>query len=59
MEVSLVSATYCRKTGELLSTRIIETQEVDEDEFYRPLIEVLGDAFLEQYKNQKEKKGVV
>lgn len=53
MEVSLVSTTYCRKTGESLSTKIVETQEVDEDEFYRPLIEVLGDAFLEQYKNKR------
>lgn len=55
MEVSLVSTIYCRKTGELLNTKIIETKEIDEDEFYRPLVEVLGDAFLEQYnKNKKE-----
>jgi len=54
MEIALVSATYCRKTGELLNTKMIEAQEVDEDEFYKPIVEILGDEFLKQYKNKRE-----
>lgn len=54
MDVVLVTISIDRNTGEVINREIIETQEVDEDEFYRPLVEILGDEFLEQYKNKRE-----
>lgn len=56
MEVALVSVKIDRHTGETINKEVKEVMEVDEDKFYRPLVEVLGDAFLEQYNKNKEVK---
>lgn len=56
MEVALITAKINRDTGEVIEKEIKEIREVDEDEFYRPLVEVLGDAFLDQYNKEKEVK---
>jgi len=54
VEVSLLTISICRHTGKELKREIKEVREVDEDEFYRPLVEVFGDAFLEYCRNSKE-----
>lgn len=54
MEIALVSVKIDRHTGETINKEVKEVMEVDEDEFYRPLVEILGDEFLEQYKNKRE-----
>jgi len=54
MQIEVLSVTICRHTGKELKREIKEVREVDEDEFYRPLVEVFGDAFLEHCKNSKE-----
>ena len=51
MEVALITN---RHTGEIIERETKKIKKVDEDEFYRPLVEVLGDAFLEQYNKNKE-----
>lgn len=48
MEVALVTISICRHTGKELSREIKEVREIDEDEFFRPLVEVFGDEFLKQ-----------
>lgn len=54
MEVALVTVSYCRETNKEIKREVKEVQQVDEDKFYRPLVEMLGDAFLEYYKDRKE-----
>lgn len=54
MEVALISTKFNRHTGKQISKEIKEVKTVDEDEFYRPLVEVLGDAFLEQFNKKEE-----
>lgn len=54
MDVALVTISIDRDSGEVIKREIKETKTIDEDEFYKPLVEVLGDAFLEQYKNKRE-----
>lgn len=46
MKVSLVSIKIDRNTNKVINREIKETKEVDEDEFYEPLVKVLGDSFL-------------
>lgn len=53
MEVALITVTVDRNTGKTISREIKEVKEVDEDEFYRPLVEVLGDAFLKHIGRSK------
>lgn len=52
MEISLVTITVDRHTGETISREVKETKEVDEDQFYRPLVEVLGDEFLKHWRSR-------
>ncbi len=54
MKASLVSKIINRHTGDVIKREIKEVKRVDEDEFYRPLVEVLGNAFLKQYSKNKE-----
>ncbi|MBU5439460.1 hypothetical protein KQI42_15705 [Tissierella sp. MSJ-40] len=50
MEVALVTVTIDRNTGKTINKEVKEVFEVDEDEFYRPLIKVLGDDFIRRWK---------
>lgn len=54
MKVALVTVSICRHTGKELNREVKETFEVDEDEFFRPLVEVLGDAFLDHHRKIEE-----
>lgn len=53
MEIALVTVTICRHTGKELGREVRESFEVDEDEYYRPLVEVLGNEFI-KYREGKE-----
>lgn len=52
MTVDLVTIKINKHTGETISKEIKETKKVDKDEFYRPLVETLGDAFLKHYRKE-------
>jgi len=51
MEVAIVRTTIDRKTGKLIDQQIIGTEEVDEDRFYRSLVEIFGKRILEAIRN--------
>lgn len=53
MKVATKSVTICRKTGKVLKEEILEVFEMDEDEYYRPLVEVFGNAFLKEFNEGK------
>lgn len=53
MEVALVTITVDRNTGETISREVKEVREVDENQFYRPLIEALGDEFLKYWRSKQ------
>jgi hypothetical protein len=54
MQVATVRVTYDRKTMEKIGEEVIGYQEMDEDEYYRPLVELLAPRFMEWLKQQKE-----
>lgn len=51
MKVAIVRTTIDRKTGKLIDQQIIGTEEVDEDRFYRSLVEIFGKRILEAIRN--------
>jgi len=50
MKVGIKRVRIDLKTRERLSEEIIEEREMDEDEYYGPLVKVLGDDFLRRFK---------
>ncbi len=54
MKVALVSIRIDRNTNKVINREIKETKEVDEDEFYEPLVKVLGDSFLKEWKGEDQ-----
>lgn len=54
MQVTIVRTTVDRTTGRQLSEEIIGFEEIDEDAFYRPLVEVLGKRVLEALQSKQE-----
>lgn len=56
MQVATVKMTFSRTTGKKLKEEIVGISEVDEDEYYRPLVELLAPQFLEWLKQQEEVK---
>ena len=53
MNVQTVRITTDRKTGQTLSTQVLEEKEMDENEYFRPLVEIFGKRILEEMKKQK------
>lgn len=51
MRVAIVRTTIDRKTGQELNQEVIGTEEIDEDKFYRPLVEIFGKRILEAIRN--------
>lgn len=47
MKASVLSITIDRSTGRELDRKIIGYEEIDEDAYYRPLIEMFGKRVLE------------
>ncbi len=56
MQVATVRVTLDRKTMQKIGEEVIGYQEMDEDEYYRPLVELLAPRFMEWMKEQKEVK---
>ncbi|WP_213996435.1 hypothetical protein [Tepidanaerobacter syntrophicus] len=54
MQVATVRATFDRKTMEKIGEEVIDYQEMDEDEYYRPIVEILWPRFMEWLKQQQE-----
>lgn len=53
MKAQTVRITIDRKTGQTLSTQVLEEKEMDENEYFRPLAEIFGKRILEEMKKQK------
>jgi hypothetical protein len=54
MQVATVRVTFDRKTMQKIGEEIIGYKEMDEDEYYRPLVELLAPRFMEWLKQQRE-----
>lgn len=54
MQAAIVRVRIDRATGRQLEEQIIGYEEIDEDAFYRPLVEVLGKRVLEALQNKQE-----
>ena len=52
MRVVCKTATIDRHTGELKNEEITSYKEVDEDEYYRPLVEMYGDRILAEMRKE-------
>ena len=52
MKVATKRIKIDRKTGEKIKEEILETQEVDEDEYFRPLVEIYGRNFIKNFKGE-------
>lgn len=58
MRVAVVKATINRDTGEVLKREVVDHIEMDEDEYYRPLVEILAkDAEKLIQKEQESQAG--
>jgi len=58
MQVAIVRTTIDRKTGQRLSEQIIGYEEVDEDTYYRPLVEIYGKRVLDALQSNKQEGGL-
>ena len=56
MHAAIVRVTIDRATGRQLEEQIIGYEEIDEDTFYRPLVEVLGKRVLEALQNNSRRE---
>lgn len=54
MQVATVRVTLDRKTMEKIGEEVIGYQEMGEDEYYRPVVEILWPRFMEWLKQQQE-----
>ena len=57
MQTAIIRTTTDKRTGLLLEERIIGIQEVDEDVFYQPLVEIIGRRVVEALENIRQKGG--
>lgn len=55
---ALVKTTYDRKTGKMIKTEVIEEVDMSEDEYYRPLVEILTPRIMKEFKNEEASKNV-
>lgn len=52
--IAIVKTTIDRKTGEKLEEQVLEPVDMTEDEYYRPLVEVMGNRFLAEESKEEE-----
>ena len=50
MKVAIKKIKINRKTGEKIKEEILEIKEVDEDEYFRPLVEIYGRDFYKEFQ---------
>ena len=51
--IGVLRTVHDRKTGEIISKEIIETLDMTEEEYYRPLVEIEGQAILKKIEEEK------
>lgn len=56
MKVAVVRTTIDKTTGRQINQKTIGYEEIDEDAYYRPLVEMLGDRILTSCKEEREKR---
>lgn len=49
MQTAIIRTTTDKRTGRLIEERIIGIQEVDEDAYYRPLVEIIGNLVSKEW----------
>ena len=52
MKVALITVSIDRETGEVIKEVAGGIEQINEDEFYRPLIEVFGNGFIKQWREE-------
>lgn len=50
MKAAIIKTTLDRKTGKRIKEELIELIEVDEDEYYEPLVKMYANDFLRKWK---------
>lgn len=50
MKVGIIRTRIDLKTKNRISEEIIEVKEMDEDEYYGPIVRILGNDFLKRFK---------
>jgi len=58
MQAAIVRVTVDRATGRKLEEQIIGYEEVDEDAFYKPLVEIFGKRVLDALQKDKQEGGL-
>jgi len=58
IQAAVVRVTVSRETGQKISEEIIGFEKVDEDAFYRPLIEIFGKRVLEALHTKEDENEV-
>ena len=51
--IGVLRTVYDRKTGQIKKQEIVEQLDMTEDEYYKPLVEIIGDAVLKDLANNK------
>lgn len=51
MKTKTVRITIDRKTGQTLDRQVLEEKEIDENEYFRPLVEIFAKRILEESFN--------
>lgn len=59
MNAVIVRTSISRNTGQQISKEIIGFEEVDEDDYYHPLVEVFGKRFVNDYQSAFENIAII
>nr|WP_321026339.1 hypothetical protein [Clostridium neonatale] len=51
--IGILRTVYDRKTGQVKSQEIVEELDMTEDEYYKPLVKIIGDAMLNDLVKKK------
>lgn len=50
--IAIIKTTISRETGQVIREEVVKQVDMSEDEYFRSLVEVLGNRFLREYKNK-------
>lgn len=50
--IAIIKTTISRETGQVIREEVIKQVDMSEDEYFRSLVEVLGNRFLREYENK-------
>ena len=51
--IGILRTVYDRKTGQIKKQEIVEELDMTEDEYYEPLVKIIGDAILKDLAKNK------